>query len=703
MIRRGRARQRATGSRSPWSALPFVGCAAVAVAAATMSPPTGTPFALQVFLLASLPVLWAALHGSRLHVLLVAAASSVLLVAPLTVLRGVAWDVADWGVLASWVCLAFVLCPGIQLVVDRVWRHDHAQVSEAARQSLGRVRTLSDQVDQLVLQAPTGICVVGLDGVVERVNPALVTMLGRPEDPTGASVALLGLLPGADGPEVVRSVLSADGATVTREVRIGGDADPHHLSVHATTLTDEDGEPSGVLVHLFDVTARTRVEARLDHLSSHDGLTGLANRSTFDGVLEEHLVRCRRYGPAGAVLMTDLDHFKDVNDSLGHDAGDRLLVEVAAVLQGTLRESDVVARLGGDEFVVLLPRADRAEATVVAQRLVEAVRSMEPPEGYRGQPVTASVGAVVLDEVGVSASELISTADLTMYDAKEAGRDRAAVFDATEYALPQSGARLVWASRVREALRDDGFELHAQPLVDLGTREVVGAELLLRMVDRDGSLVAPVHFLPVAERTGLIPQVDRWVVKRGLERLAELAEVGSTVGLSVNISGRSLDDTDFACEIAAAVQASSVDPSRLTFEITETAAIADMERARTFTQMLHDLGCRLALDDFGAGYGSFYYLKHLPFDYVKIDGEFVRGALADPVDRLVVASVVSLAQGVDGHVVAEHVADEETAVLLRDLGVDLGQGVYLGPPRPWSTFVAELGGAAVEPVPADLA
>ncbi|MFY0407152.1 putative bifunctional diguanylate cyclase/phosphodiesterase [Solicola sp. PLA-1-18] len=559
-----------------------------------------------------------------------------------------------------------------------------------AREREAQIEVLREQVEQLFREAPTGIAVCDLEGRVTRVNVALLEILGRSEaDARSTTVMELGLLGDHRGTDALAQVTGSPSGRLLTEVRIDGTGRrPLDLSVSSVYLHDAAGEPSSVLFHVHDVSQRRRFEERLEHLASHDPLTGLANRRRFDDELEGHLRRCQRYGAQGAVMMMDLDHFKEVNDTLGHEAGDQLIVGVTAVLRETLRDSDVISRLGGDEFAILLPNANRDEAELVADRLVAAVRNHSSSfDDALGRTVTASIGVVTINEPDISAGELLSTVDLTMYDAKDAGRDCYAIFDFRDHDTPRSGARIAWGAKIRAALREDRFVLHAQPVMDLQTRTAVGAELLLRMVDEDGDLVPPGRFLYIAERMGLVPHIDRWVVHEGIARLADIQAKRPDFEIAINVSAHSLNDPAFADDVENEIAAGGIDPNGLTFEITETAAIGNMERARAFATRVQALGCRLALDDFGAGYGSFYYLKHLPFDYIKIDGEFVRGCTRDPMDRLIIASVVALAQGAGRQAVAEYVVDEATAVLLGSLGVGLGQGFHLGAPREYDQEV----------------
>ena len=384
---------------------------------------------------------------------------------------------------------------------------------------------------------------------------------------------------------------------------------------------------------------------------------------------------------AGALLALDLDHFKKINDLLGHSAGDQLIVSVADLLRSRLRETDVVARLGGDEFAILLPRADLAEAEEVAATVVDVVgQHTSVIDGTQHTGMGASVGVAMFEE-GLTGEEVLVNADLAMYDAKGAGRGRHALYATADHDAARTKARISWAQRIDMALDEERFVLFAQPIMDLRTGETSHHELLVRMVDEDGSLIPPATFLYIAEQLGLIGRLDTWVVTRAIRLAASMqAEGGTRSRLEINLSGLSLGDERLLAAIDEQLSATGIDPSLLVFEVTETAAISNIHRARAFAERLRERGCQFALDDFGAGFASFYYLKHLPFDYLKIDGEFVASCLASPTDRLVIEAVVSVARGLGKETIAEFFEDAATMDFVKLLGVDFAQGYHVGRP-----------------------
>ncbi len=534
--------------------------------------------------------------------------------------------------------------------------------------------------------APIGMAVASLDGNFLEVNQALCAITGyAPDELAGTTFSAITHpddLP-ADF-EVMRSLVSGElNSSVNEKRYLRPDGTFVWVARSVTLVRDADGEPLHFLDQIQDVTERRRFERELRHLADHDPLTGLFNRRRFEQELDRHVAEVARYGPRGALLVLDLDHFKYVNDALGHHAGDELILAVAALLQNRLRGTDTIARLGGDEFAVLLPNADRREAEHVANTLVEAVREEATVVlGDRRRRVTTSVGIAPFGRSDRTGEELLIEADLAMYEAKEAGRDRCAVVSPKAQRPQRIRERVSWLERLRTALDEERFVLHAQPIRDLRSGDIGQHELLLRMLGDDDELIGPAAFLPLAERFGLAPEIDRWVVGQAIGLLA--GDRDGRIALEINLSGPSLNDTGLLRLIETELAHSRVDPRRLIFEITETAAVANIPLARRFAERLTELGCRFALDDFGAGFGSFYYLKHLPFDYLKIDGEFVSGCLGNKTDQLVIEAVVRIARGLGKETIAEFVSDPQLEAFVRSQGVDHAQGFHVGRPVPVS-------------------
>jgi diguanylate cyclase (GGDEF)-like protein/PAS domain S-box-containing protein len=450
----------------------------------------------------------------------------------------------------------------------------------------------------------------------------------------------------------------------------------------------ERGELQGGVVTFNDVTERKRFEAQLQYLADHDPVTGLYNRRRFEQELARHLTYDARYGTGGAVLALDLDNFKYVNDTLGHKAGDEVITRVARTIRERIRETDTFARLGGDEFVILLPEAGIEQAQSVARTIIDTVRTNAVTAAGQQIRVTASIGVTTFGSRKVDGETLLVEADLAMYDAKGAGRDGFALYTPMAVREAEIESRLTWVGRVRHALDEHRFVLYAQPVVSVATGELVQQELLLRMVDDRGELVLPGSFLASAERFGLMPAVDRWVIHQAARLLAK---TDPALRLEVNVSGESIADGELTSALEAELSETGVDPTRLVIEVAEETAVANLDETRRFAQQVHRLGCRFALDDFGAGFGSFYYLKYLPFDYLKIDGDFIHSLPANRTDQLVVHAVANIAHGLGKQTIAEYVGDDDTVSLLRDCGVDLAQGYHVGRPAPADELVIGAG------------
>jgi len=560
-------------------------------------------------------------------------------------------------------------------------------IAQDVRDRIDREREIGEAQERFrraFEDAPIGMAVAGLDGCFLDVNQALCSITGYShEELCGRAFASMTHPDDLEADyAVMEALISGALSSSTDEKRyLRPDGSPVWVARSVTLVRDADGTPLHFLDQIQDITDRRRFERELRQLADHDPLTGLFNRRRFEQELDRQVAEVSRYGARGALLVLDLDHFKYVNDALGHHAGDELILHVAALLQERLRDSDIIARLGGDEFAVLLPNAGLREAELVAADLVRTVREQASVQSDdRRRRVTTSVGVAPFAGEDLSGEEMLIEADLAMYEAKEAGRDRVSVVSPDRERPDRIRRRVSWLDRVRSALDDDRFVLHAQPIRDLRTGEIGQYELLIRMLGDRDELILPAAFLPLAERFGLGPEIDRWVAARAIELLA--GDRGGHAAIEVNLSGTSLNDTALLHVIESGLTRHNVDPRRLIFEITETAAVSNIPLARRFAESLIDLGCRFALDDFGAGFGSFYYLKHLPFDYLKIDGEFISGCLSNRVDQLVIEAVVRIARGLGKETIAEFVSDEQLERFVRSQGVDHAQGLHVGAPVP---------------------
>lgn len=573
--------------------------------------------------------------------------------------------------------------------------HDHPGLYAGTVQDVTAARAIERDVQlaherfrRAFEHAPVGMVISEPTGRGLQVNEAICQMLGYSREQLLAIDSSEILYPDnqAERAELLRQLLDGEIDSYQREDRmLRADGDSIWVSRHVSLLRDEAGNALQVITQVIDITEYKRMEKELRHLADHDPLTGLLNRRGLEVELERHVAHINRYGARGALLVLDLDHFKVINDTLGHEAGDCLIVSVAQLLRRRLRESDAVARLGGDEFAVLLPDATSETAEHVASSILNDVRTNAAvSNGTVRRHVSVSIGVTILSQGLVNGDEVLANADLAMYDAKEAGRGRVAVHSGEHPDTPRTKTRVSWMERIRSALDEGRLTVYAQPIMGLGDGTVDQHELLLRMIDDSGEIIPPGAFFYVAERYDLVQELDQWVFKRAVQVL-ETEGIGSRDSLAINVSGKSLGSERFLETIEAELQRSRIEPDRLTFEVTETAAIANIAVARTFAERLQEFGCRFALDDFGAGFGSFFYLKHIPFDYLKIDREFVTHCLGSRTDQLVIESLVTIARGLDKRTVAEGVEDQQTEDFLRHKGVDYAQGFHIARPGPLPT------------------
>jgi diguanylate cyclase (GGDEF)-like protein len=432
-----------------------------------------------------------------------------------------------------------------------------------------------------------------------------------------------------------------------------------------------------------------KTEAELRYLADHDPLTGLLNRRRFRAELDQYVSFTARYGGRGAVMVIDIDGLKEVNDRYGHQTGDTLIRRVSEILRERVRATDLVARLSGDEFAVLMPQSDTAGAMQLGEDLRNQVAE--------GLAINSEIGAATIS-VGIAmfggqdsagAEGVLVAADQAMYQAKAEGRNRIMLFHAANES--ERGVRAQTTSaKIRDALTQNRLRLATQPIRSLTSGGIERYELLLRMTGDSGELLPAASFIEAAERSGMVQELDRWVVARALELISERERAGSPVSLHMNISGASVTDLSVLEYIERRLDEGEADPARCTFEITQTAQVEDFDTAAGFADRLTEFGCEVAIDDYGAGFGPFAYLKKVPFDVIKIDGTFIREMSRNDADQLVVQAIVQIARGLGKQTIAEFVEDEDTKQMLAGYGVDMAQGYHLGRP----TDAAELSAAA---------
>ncbi|MGI9220644.1 MAG: putative bifunctional diguanylate cyclase/phosphodiesterase [Woeseiaceae bacterium] len=475
-------------------------------------------------------------------------------------------------------------------------------------------------------------------------------------------------------------------------------------NVLAYPIVDNHGTAIGLLAviakkeaHTFSNGDRNLLEvmskkaSRIIHIH-HDSLTGLMNRAGFESSLVTALASTRSSSLQHCLLHVDMDQLHVINDLMGHHEGDNLIRRVAKLLRGILRDSDHLARLGGDEFGVLLSKCDVNQGHAIAEKIRNAIHELTVISASRQLDVSASVGITSIDRETEGIVGAMASAEIACKAAKDEGRDRIQVFQEDNTTLVRRSEEIEWIGRVQEALREDKFTMFCQPVCPLSDVDAEHFEVLVRMFDDDGEVLSPALFLPAAERYQLMPLVDRWVIHHTLSLLGSFWDsvASSDAVFCINLSGQSLTNAGFLAFVAHELQSSGVSPQQICFEITETAAISNIDDAIVFMESLRQIGCRFSLDDFGAGLSSFGYLKVLPVDYLKIDGSFVREVTSDTVSSSMVQAICQIGSTMGLSIVAEYVGDQETIDALRNIGVDYVQGYFVGKPVPLDETVERL-------------
>jgi diguanylate cyclase (GGDEF)-like protein len=547
---------------------------------------------------------------------------------------------------------------------------------DAAREEQSRLTTLLGAMEG-------GIVFVDADARVLYANKAFARIWARAQPTPGERLAEI-------VPDLERQILPAD-APYLRSMHAGEDAeraklrelrtlDGRVVTQRAQAVSTGAHERSGWIWFHEDVTLERRTQRRAQQ-ALIDPLTRLLNRRGLYESLRAATAAATADQQPATLLFVDLDDFKHANDVAGHRTGDAILVAVARTLTAQMRRGEIVARLGGDEFAVICPGIDGEEARAIAERLIQAVSELRFEAAGRSLRVGCSIGIATHPHDAAGADELLACADRAMYEAKQGGKNTWAAYRSDLRTSQAESTRVDWNARLQRAIEERRFVLHFQPVRRADDLQVAHHEALLRMVDEDdpARLWSPADFIAHAERSGKIRAIDRWVFERCVEHLAQTE---APVRIAANLSMRSLEVAGFASFLRELLQRHDVDPRRLHIELTETSAIADAVAVRAMTDTLRGLGCGVHLDDFGSGFNSFARLKGMDVDAVKIDGSFVRDLAGDESSRVFVASMIEIAHSMNKIAIAEHVEDDATLELLRDLGVDMVQGFHLGRPAP---------------------
>ncbi|MDB9526456.1 EAL domain-containing protein [Oscillatoria sp. CS-180] len=450
----------------------------------------------------------------------------------------------------------------------------------------------------------------------------------------------------------------------------------------AAPIFNVDGELTGVVIVFHDVTEARQLSRQLAEQASQDSLTGVMNRGAFEVRLSQVVVDAQQDNTIHSLCYLDLDQFKVINDTCGHSAGDQLLQQVAMLIQGGLRKTDILARLGGDEFGILLMDCNVAQALKVINDIRQTLLEFRFVHKNRSFNVGCSAGVTEINAQVRDGVEVLGHADVACYAAKDNGRNRVHVYRKNDAELAKQRQERQWIIDIQDALEEERFVLCYQPIQSISTHEKRHHEVLLRMIDREGTKISPNVFIPAAERYNKMAEVDRWVISRFFQELTSCLPQDDSRMYAINISGSTITDETFLQFLRAQLEEYQVNPKQLCFEITETCAISNFHTAKAFINNLKEIGCQFALDDFGTGMSSFTYLKHLEaVDYVKIDGNFVRSIGESPRNQTIVEAIHRIASVHDMKTIAEFVEDKAILEKLRTIGIDFAQGYAIGEPK----------------------
>ena len=567
---------------------------------------------------------------------------------------------------------------------------ENARLYEALRRSDSLSRARFAQLQAVYATAPVGLCFVDTDLRYVHINERLAELNGRlPDQHLGRTVGEV--LPAELADLVVpyyRTVLDTGKAVENVELKaIRGTAagDERHWLNSYYPVTDPDGRIMGVNAVVQEITARKKMEEEIRHLANHDALTGLPNRRLFLELITLELAQARRHGSKMTVFFLDLDRFKNINDTLGHEAGDELLKQVADGLRSTVRSSDTVARIGGDEFNIIVADVTRAEdAADVARKIVEYFGRNFLIAGQELH-ITASLGISVFPDDSEEVESLLRFADIAMYHAKEKGGNNCQFYNPD--INTRSLERIRLENLLRASVERDELVVHYQPLVDIATNRMVCAEALVRWEHPAMGRIEPAQFIPLAEESGFITNIDEWVLRTVCGQLNRWRRAGlPAFRVTVNISARFFENSALVPTIARILQETNVPPQYLDLEITESLAMSNVERAAARLKELAGMGIHISIDDFGTGYSSLNYLKRLPIERLKIDRSFVKDITTDPDDRTIISAVTAMAHNMKMKVIAEGVETEDQLAFLKSAGCDEMQGFLISRPLPAGEF-----------------
>ena len=577
--------------------------------------------------------------------------------------------------------------------------HGHPAILTVARDvshrkslevSLGRSKRQAQYTLESIAE---GVITTDNDGRIDYMNHSAEVLIGtNRDDAVGHKVGeLFTLVDDADrrplGDPVERSLAMRRRVNMGRRaVMVTSDGEQEHsIEISASPIRGPSNSISGTVVVFHDVGELRGLTRTMSYQATHDPLTGLINRREFERRLDEAMDDAHAEEAVHMLFYMDLDRFKAVNDSCGHLAGDNMLREVASLIKEQVRDSDFVGRLGGDEFGALLIGCPIEKARQIATDICNAIADYRFVWKDKIFNIGISIGLVEISHVSGELQDVMSAADSACYVAKQQGRGKVHVYSARDEAIARERGDIQWLRQLQTALHEDKFELAVQPIIAMsgGVESGPSVEVLIRLPDAQGRIADTAEFLRPAERYQLMPQIDRWVVSATLTAIAA-NDIRITSGRScaINLSGQTLGDESFLSYVVESLDRSGVAPSAVCFEVTETAILSNVQQAQRFIEVLHGIGCEFSLDDFGSGLGSFASLKHLPIDYLKIDGSYTRNLQTDEVNQEMVTAMIKLARTMQFRIVAEQVEQQEDFDWLRDVGVDFAQGHFIESPMP---------------------
>ena len=570
------------------------------------------------------------------------------------------------------------------------------QAKDTAEQHALSAENQSNFLHMTLQSIVDGVITTTVDGHIQSINPMAEQLTGWTED-EAIGKPLVQIMHAQDDTTNKRIYNPAENIqhkTVLDEP-VSALLIQHHSNIEtpikyiAAPMRDHDDQIAGIVIIIHDESAQRSLNRQLTFQATHDALTGLINRYEFDRRLKSIVAAQASDKSLNTLCYIDLDQFKLINDTCGHSAGDELLKKITELLQEKLQDIGILARLGGDEFGLLLKNCDIVNAQEISKKLLKSIQQFQFIANENNFTISASIGIAAISQSAKNCEEILSNADSACHLAKENGRNRVQVFTEEDDKLLNQQRAMHWVSRINHALEENRFQLYFQEIISLKSQEpsfILHGEILLRMIDKEGDIVSPNNFLPAAEKYNMISLIDEWVVKHTIEWLATRKE---KVLISINLSGMSLSNRDFLSFVISTIKQHEINPELLCFEITETAAINNLNVAINFMNVLKKLGCTFALDDFGSGLSSFSYLTSLPVDYLKIDGAFVMDIDKDPLHYAMVKSINEVGQTMGIKTIAEFAASEGIIQSLREIGVDNAQGYAIARPVPLSSLVIE--------------